>query len=104
MLQQSASKSFNKIILERMKSTVETKLRNHQTGFRKEWLRTDQTTTLYIIVEQSLEWNSSLLVNFVDFEKAFDSLDRKCLWRLVEHCGIPPKYINIIKPLRFNQM
>ena len=38
-----------------------------------------------------------MLVNFVDFEKAFDSLDRECLWRLLEHYGISPKYINIIK-------
>ena len=36
-------------------------------------------------------------MNFIDFEKAFDSLDRSGLWRLMEHYGIPAKYINIVK-------
>lgn len=30
-----------------------------------------------------IDWNSSLYVNFVDYEKAFDSLDRDALWRLL---------------------
>jgi hypothetical protein len=44
---------------------------------------------LRIMIEQSLEWNTSLFLNFVDFEKAFDSLDREVLWNLMAHYGIP---------------
>ena len=40
---------------------------------------THQIAILQIIVEQSIEWNLSLYVNFVDYEKAFDSLDRETL-------------------------
>ena len=36
-------------------------------------------------------------MNFVDFEKAFDSVDRSTLWKLLRHYGIPPKLVNIIK-------
>ena len=43
------------------------------------------------------EWNTSLYVNFVDFENAFDSLDRSVLWCLLRHYGIPGKFIRIIK-------
>ena len=57
----------------------------------------DQIATLRIIIEQSIEWNTPVYVNFIDFEKAFDSVDRKLLWNLMAHYGIPPKYINIIK-------
>ena len=32
---------------------------------------------------------SSLYINFVDYEKAFDSLDRDALWKLLRHYGIP---------------
>ena len=52
---------------------------------------------LRIIIEQSLEWNSSLFLKFVDFEKTFDSLDREVLWNLMAHYGIPQKFINIIR-------
>ena len=46
-----------------------------------------------------MEWNSSLLITFIDYEKAFDSVDRRVLWRLLEHYGIPPKIINLIKAM-----
>ena len=39
-----------------------------------------QIATLHNInIEQSIEWNSTLLVNFIDFKKAFDSLERESL-------------------------
>ena len=53
--------------------------------------------TLRIIVEQSIEWNSSLYVNFVDYEKTFDSLDRETLWKILRHYGVPMKLVNMIK-------
>ena len=90
-------KVFNRILLERMKDAVDVRLRDHQAGFRRDRSCADQIATLRIIVEQSLEWNSSLYVNFVDFFKAFDSLHRDTLWQLLRHYGIPAKMTRIIK-------
>ena len=86
-----------RIILERMKDMVDPMLRDQQAGFRQNRSCLDQIATLRIIVEQSLEWNSSLYVNFVDYEKAFDSVDRKTLWKLLRHYGVPTKLVNLIK-------
>ncbi|VDP37860.1 unnamed protein product [Schistosoma margrebowiei] len=58
---------------------------------------TDQMATLRIIVEQSIEWNSSLYINLIDYEKAFDSVDRKTLWKPLRHYGVPQKIVNIIQ-------
>ena len=90
-------KVFNRILLERMKNIVDTKLRDEQAGFRKNRSCTDQIATLRIIVEQSIEWNSPLLINFIDYEKAFDSVDRVTLWKLLRHYGIPEKIVRIIR-------
>ena len=76
-------------VLERVKDTVNSQLRDQQAGFRKYRSCTDQIANLRIIVEQSLEWNSSLYINFVDYEKTFNSVDRKTLWKLLWHYGIP---------------
>ncbi|VDP48346.1 unnamed protein product [Schistosoma margrebowiei] len=46
---------------------------------------TDQIATLRIIVEQSIEWNSTLYINFIDYEKAFDSVDRRTLRKSLQH-------------------
>jgi hypothetical protein len=56
-----------------------------------------QTRSLRIILEQSLEWNSPLHTNVIDYEKAFDSLDRQILWKLLRHYGVPGKITNIIR-------
>ena len=42
-------------------------------------LSIDHIATLRIIIEQSIEWNTSLYINFVYFEKTFNSLDRSVL-------------------------
>ena len=90
-------KIFNRILLERMKKAVDDILRDNQAGFRSNRSCTDQIATLRIIVEQSLEWNSSLYINFVDYRKAFDSLHRDTLWQLLRHYGIPEKMTRLIK-------
>ena len=78
-----------------MKGEVDKTLREEQAGFRQDRSCTDQIATLRIIVEQSIEWNSSLYVNFVDYEKAFDSLDRETLWKILRHYGVPMKLVKI---------
>ncbi|CAI2734940.1 unnamed protein product [Schistosoma spindalis] len=89
-------KVFNRVLLNRMKDSVDAQLRDQQAGFRKDRSCTDQIATLRIIVEQSIEWNSSLYINFIDYEKAFDSVDRTTLWKLLRHYGVPQKIVNII--------
>ena len=91
------SKIFYRIILDRMIDAVDLQLRDQQAGFRKDRSCIDQIATLRIILEQSLEWNSPLYVNFIDYEKAFDSLDRKTLWKLLRHHGVPEKLTNIVQ-------
>ena len=68
-------KVLNRVVLERLRVAVDPNLRENQAGFRKGRSRTDQIATLRIIIKQSIEWNSALFVNFIDFEKAFDSLE-----------------------------
>ena len=77
MLLAVASKVLCKIILERMKDALDGRLRDEQAGFRKERSCCVQIATLGIIVKQTLEWNTGLYMVFLDFEKAFDSIDRE---------------------------
>lgn len=47
--------------------------------------------------QQVVEWQSSLYITSVDFEKAFDSMDRDTIWRLIYHYGVPQKPLTIIQ-------
>ncbi|VDP78017.1 unnamed protein product, partial [Schistosoma curassoni] len=81
-------KVFNRVLLNWMKDPVDARLRDEQAGFRRDRSCTGQIATLRIIVEQSIEWNSSLYINYIDYEKAFDSVDRTTLWKLLRHYGV----------------
>ena len=94
-----ASIFFCRVILERIKIALDEKLREEQAGFRAGRSFTERIATLRIIIEQSIEWQSSLYINFVDFEKAFDSISRDVLWRLLRHYGLPDKIVTIIRVL-----
>ena len=97
MLLSVPGKVLNRIILDRMSAAVDPLLRDQQAGFRSNRSCADQIATLRIIIEQSIEWNSPLFLNFIDYEKAFDSVDRETLWKLLRHYGIPEKIINLIQ-------
>ncbi|KAL9965666.1 hypothetical protein ACROYT_G029503 [Oculina patagonica] len=54
------------------------------------------------IPEQSKEWNTTLYANFIELEKAFDSIHRDSLWKILRHYGIAikaGKLVNVIKML-----
>ena len=97
MLLSTPGKALNRALLERMKEAVELKLRDQQAGFRRNRYCADQIASLRIIVEQSLEWNSPLYINFIDYEKAFDSVDRETMWKLLRHYRVPEKIISLIR-------
>lgn len=65
-------------------------------GFKSKRSCADQIASLRIIIEQSLEWKSPLYVNFIDYEEAFDSVDRETLWKILRHYGVPENLADAI--------
>ena len=96
MLLSTPGKVLNRVLLEKMKEAVDHKLQDQQAGFRRNRSCADHITSLRIIVEQPLECNFSLYINFIDYEKAFDSVDRETMWKLLRHYGVPKKIISFI--------
>ena len=101
MLLNMASKVFCRVILECIKIVLVEKLREEQAGFRAGRSCTDQIAILRIIVEQRIEWQSSLYINFIDFEKlkAFDGISREVLLRSLRHYLMTDKIVTNIRVL-----
>ena len=87
MLLSMMGKVLCSVILDRLKDALDALLKEEQAGFRRGRSWIDQMATLRIIVEQSVEWQSSIYICFVDFAKAFDSVNRDVLFKL--HCTPP---------------
>jgi hypothetical protein len=85
------------IILDRLKVSVDKKLRQHQAGFRTGRSCCDQIFALRQILERITEMNCKLHVNFIDFRKAFDCVHRPSVWNIMRCYGIPAKIVDIIQ-------
>lgn len=66
-------KTMVTVMLNRMRSAVDRRLRQEQSGFRSE-RSCMQIFTLGQITEKSSMWETLVLINFIDFKKAFDSV------------------------------
>ena len=74
-----ATKILAIILLLRIQEHIDPMLRDEQAGFRASKGCIDNSNTLRQIVEQSVEWNSPLYALFIDFQRAFDALDRRAI-------------------------
>ena len=63
-----ASKVLGRVVINRIKAGIDEILRPEQPGFREGKSTTEQIFILRNIIEQSVEWQSTLYINFIDFE------------------------------------
>jgi hypothetical protein len=85
------------VLLNRMRTAIDEILRPNQAGFRPGRSCCEQIFTLRQIVDKCLAWQKPVLMNFIDFSKAFDCIHRESLWNIAAKYGIPDKIINIMK-------
>ena len=90
-------KILGRIVIDRVRNGTDKRLRKEQAGYRQGRGTTDQVFILRNIIEQVNEWQATLYVNFIDFEKAFDSIHRESLWLIMLKYGIPEKIVRIVK-------
>ena len=94
-----AAKLYNKMILNQLVPFIEPLLRKNQNGFRRGRSTLSQILCLCRIIEESKLSNRDLALVFVDFSKAFDSVDINKLFEILKLYGIPNKIISVIKVL-----
>jgi sorting nexin-29 len=70
---------------------------DHQCGFRRNQLTTDQILCNHQILEKKWEYNGTGHQLFIDFRKAYDSVRREVLHNILIEFGIPRKLIGLIK-------
>ena len=94
-----AAKVYNRVLFNRIRGPVDKILRKNQAGFRTGRSCIQQIHILRRIIEGSFTQNIPLIIIFMDFEKAFDSVDRKLMFAILRHYGIPEKIADAIRVL-----
>ena len=90
-------KVMARIAKERLELIADRVLPESQSGFRKGRGCIDMIFVARQLVEKAREHNDMLYMLFVDLRKAYDSVPREALWRVLEKCGVPPKMLSIVK-------
>ena len=70
-----------------------------QAGFKKDYSTVDHMFTLLAMVQKQFSLNRKLYVAFIDFEKAFDSVNRSILWSILVKNGIKGKLYRCIQSM-----
>ncbi|KAL5270988.1 hypothetical protein ACHWQZ_G001587 [Mnemiopsis leidyi] len=94
-----AAKIFNKLLLNRIYPHVDPLLRPNQNGFRRGRSTLPQILALRRIIEECRIGKKSAAIVFVDFSKAFDSINRDALFHILSLYGIPAPIIKAIRLL-----
>ena len=74
-------KLFTKIVKQRIEEKIEPKLSNWQFGFRKQRSTADAISAVLGRAKTAIDSKTRLFSLFVDYQKAFDSVDRSLLLR-----------------------
>ena len=78
-----------KILQARLQRHVNPELPAVHTGFRKGRGTRDQIANIHWIIEKAREFQKNIYFCFIDYAKAFDSVDHNKLWKILQEMGIP---------------
>ncbi|CAF0934011.1 unnamed protein product [Brachionus calyciflorus] len=88
-----AAKVYNKVLLNRIKKPIEKILRKNQAWFRTGRSCIQQINILRRIIDGAIIQDIPLFITFIDFKKAFDSINLKMMFAILRHYGIPSKIV-----------
>ena len=72
-----------------------------QAGFRQGRGTRDHIFNLRMIIHKCREFNQPLFTCFVDYTKAFDSVEHQQLWTVMREMGFPKRIVSLIEALLY---
>ena len=78
-----------KMLQTRLQQYMNREIPDVQAGLRKGRGTRDQIANNCWIIEKAREFQKSIYFCFVDYAKAFDSVDHNTLWKILKEMGIP---------------
>ena len=101
-LSQIASKIYTRFILNRIRPVIDKLLRPNQNGFRPGKSTSSHLLALRRIIEELCNHKKEAVITFIDFKKAFDSIDRSKILKILAAYGIFSKIVNAIRVMYEN--
>ena len=94
-----AGKVYAMVLMKRVRDGTDSKLEEAQSGFRQGRGTTDAIWTLRVLGAACQRKRQCFARVYVDFRKAYDSVNRDALWKVLRLYGVHPKLITLLKDL-----
>ena len=98
-----ASKVTLKILQARLQQYVNCELPDVQAGFRKGRGTIDQIANICWIIKKARKFQKNIYFCFINYAKAFDWVDLKKLWKILQEMGIPDHLMCLLRNLYAGQ-
>ena len=85
------------VVTTRLEKKLDENQPREQAGFRSKYSTTDHIHAINQLKEKCREYNIPLCVAFLDYEKAFDSVQSHAILTSLQKQGIEDAYIEILK-------
>ena len=92
-----------KILQARLQQYVNHELPDVQAGFRKCKGIRDQIANICWIIEKARELQKNIYFCFIDYTRAFNSVDHNKLWKILKEMGIPDHLTCLLRNLYAGQ-
>merc|ERR1712228_745443 len=90
---------MGRVLQKRMEQTLDANQPREQAGFRKGYSTTDHLQSINQVIEKCNEFSLPLCIAYIDYEKAFDSVEHAIIFKALRNIGINETYINIIEDI-----
>ena len=98
-----ASKVMLRILQARLQQYVNCELPDVQAGFRKGRGTRDQIANIHWNIKKLRELQKNIYFCFIDYAKAFGSVDHNKLWKILQEMGIPDHLTRLLRNLYAGQ-
>ena len=88
-----------KILQTRLQQYMNCELPDVQADFRKGRGTRDQNANVLWIIEKAREFQKNIYFCFIDYAKAFDSVDHNKLWKILKDGNTRPSDLPLEKPV-----
>lgn len=90
-------KLFMRVITKRITTKLDFYQPREQAGFRTGYSTNDHLQVVKTLIEKCVEYNKPLFLVFVDYEKAFDTINQHEMLIALTECRVDHRYIALIK-------
>ena len=92
-------KVFTRVVLNRIQKRLDNELSKEQAGFRSGYSTIDHIHVLKQLMEKCREYQIPLCIGYIDYKKAFDSVETAAVLNALKEFRIEAKYVKIIEEI-----